>query len=97
MKKHHLLPDKIKQSVRMQFVAPTPSVGEIVRVFKAASTRLIRQHAMHNFAWQRNYYEHIIRDENSLTRIREYIRNNPMQWALDPDNPEKATGQEEAQ
>jgi putative transposase len=38
--------------------------------------------------WQRNYYEHIIRDEQSLNRIREYILNNPVQWDQDPENPE---------
>lgn len=32
--------------------------------------------------WQRNYYEHIIRHENELNRIREYIVNNPLQWKL---------------
>ena len=37
--------------------------------------------------WQRNYYEHIIRDEKELTRIREYIINNPFQWADDENNP----------
>ena len=37
--------------------------------------------------WQRNYYEHVIRDEGSLNRIREYILNNPAQWARDPENP----------
>ena len=37
--------------------------------------------------WQRNYYEHVIRDEESLNRIREYILNNPAQWAFDPENP----------
>ena len=38
--------------------------------------------------WQRNYYEHIIRDEKELNRIREYIVNNPMQWDLDSENPQ---------
>jgi REP element-mobilizing transposase RayT len=38
--------------------------------------------------WQRNYYEHIIRDEQSLNRIREYIANNPLQWALDWEHPD---------
>ena len=37
--------------------------------------------------WQRNYYEHIIRNEESLNHIREYIANNPMQWELDRENP----------
>ncbi len=35
------------------------------------------------FVWQRNYYEHIIRDENELNRIRLYIRNNPLNWEND--------------
>ena len=37
--------------------------------------------------WQRNYYEHIIRDENELNRIREYIIRNPSQWDSDRENP----------
>jgi putative transposase len=37
--------------------------------------------------WQRNYYEHIIRDDISFFKIREYIANNPLQWAMDPENP----------
>jgi REP element-mobilizing transposase RayT len=37
--------------------------------------------------WQRNYYEHIIRDESSLAHIRHYIANNPGQWAHDEENP----------
>jgi hypothetical protein len=38
--------------------------------------------------WQRNYYEHIIRNEKSLNAIREYILNNPARWSDDPENPE---------
>jgi REP element-mobilizing transposase RayT len=37
--------------------------------------------------WQRNYYERIVRDENDLQRIREYILDNPRKWLEDPDNP----------
>jgi REP element-mobilizing transposase RayT len=37
--------------------------------------------------WQRNYYEHIIRTEIALGRIREYIANNPASWATDEENP----------
>ena len=37
--------------------------------------------------WQRNYYEHIIRNEKELNRIREYIQNNPLKWELDRENP----------
>lgn len=39
--------------------------------------------------WQRNYYEHVIRSENELHKIREYIRDNPLQWALDEESPQK--------
>lgn len=38
--------------------------------------------------WQRNYYEHIIRNDNEMNRIREYIINNPFQWDEDEYNPE---------
>ncbi len=36
--------------------------------------------------WQRNYYEHVVRDDVDLRRIREYIVNNPLNWKDDPDN-----------
>ncbi|HKZ46400.1 MAG TPA: hypothetical protein VJ202_03355 [Thermodesulfobacteriota bacterium] len=38
--------------------------------------------------WQRNYYEHIIRNEEDLNEIRGYIINNPLKWELDEENPE---------
>ena len=37
-------------------------------------------------SWQRNYYEHVIRNENALNALRNYIAANPSQWASDPDN-----------
>jgi REP-associated tyrosine transposase len=47
--------------------------------------------------WQRNYYEHIIRNEESLNRIRQYIIENPMRWACERENPEGLPdGKEEA-
>jgi putative transposase len=39
--------------------------------------------------WQRDYYEHIVRDEESLHRIREYTRDNPLRWSLDRENPNR--------
>ena len=44
----------------------------------------------HRYLWQRSYYEHVIRNENSLENIRNYIVNNPAQWELDEDNPANA-------
>jgi putative transposase len=37
--------------------------------------------------WQRNYYEHVVRHEDDLDRIRRYIQDNPRRWAFDRDNP----------
>jgi putative transposase len=54
-----------------------PTLGEIVRTYKAVSKHLIRRTVNSHFAWQRNYYEHVIRDDQSLERIRDYIANNP--------------------
>ena len=41
--------------------------------------------------WQRSYYDHIIRDADSLPRIRQDIVDNPARWAFDRENPEVAT------
>ncbi len=38
--------------------------------------------------WQRGYYEHVIRDDDELKEIRQYILTNPLKWALDLENPE---------
>lgn len=63
------------------------SLAAIVGGFKSASTRLIRQLGIRGFAWQSRYYEHIIRNDASLNRIRQYIRDNPARWVFDHDNP----------
>ena len=41
----------------------------------------------HGRLWQRNYYDHIVRSDESLGDIRRYIRDNPSQWDLDYENP----------
>jgi hypothetical protein len=64
-----------------------PTLGEIIRSFKAVSTREIRGNYYSRFGWQRNYYEHVIRDDDSLNRVREYIINNPSRWDFDRENP----------
>lgn len=40
--------------------------------------------------WQRNYFEHVIRDDDALNRIRRYIDDNPARWEFDDENPQKA-------
>ncbi|MBC2744848.1 MAG: transposase [Desulfosarcina sp.] len=70
------------------------NVPEIVQWFKTMTTneyiRGVKTGLLTPFAgrlWQRNYYEHIIRDDKSLHRIREYIASNPAQWEFDRENP----------
>ena len=64
-----------------------PTLGEIVRAYKAVSVHMIRQTVNPTFGWQRNYYEHVIRNEESLNRIRQYILDNPARWQFDRENP----------
>lgn len=66
---------------------PGMTLGKIVRYYKARSALKIKTMMNVSFYWQRNYYEHIIRDENELLRIRKYINLNPVSWPQDEDNP----------
>jgi len=43
--------------------------------------------------WQRNYFERVIRNENELNKIRQYIQNNPLQWGSDKENPKNLVEQ----
>ncbi|OWY67534.1 transposase [cyanobacterium TDX16] len=72
--------------------AKSPDLPEIIRGFKTFSARQINKirRVSKIPVWQRNYYEHIIRNEESLERIRQYIENNPLSWFMDrlhPANP----------
>ena len=82
----HVRPDSADICVR-----PIP---EIVQWFKTMTTnkyiRGVKQHGWIPFPvqlWQRNYYERIIRNEEELCRIRQYIADNPAQWVHDRENP----------
>ena len=69
--------------------AVSKSLPAIIRGFKSAVTNRINvlRNAPGAPVWQRNFYEHVIRDDESLNRIREYIINNPQRWNLDRENP----------
>ena len=72
--------------IHEQFGKPVAgSIPTIVRAFKSAVTRHINiaRNTPGVPVWQRNYYEHIIRNEKSYLKIAQYIRNNPTQWELD--------------
>ena len=62
-------------------------LGDVVGTYKAAVSRAARRRPM----WQRGYYDHVVRGERDLQRIREYIATNPIRWALDPENPKRGS------
>ena len=59
------------------------SLGTIIGQFKSSCTRRIRSNYVNDFTWQSRFYDHVIRDDMDLQRIRNYIRENPAKWALD--------------
>ncbi len=69
------------------------TLGRIIQGFKSMTTHQyilgVKKQNWPSFPgklWQRNYYEHVIRSEEDLNQVREYIQNNPLNWAFDPEN-----------
>ncbi len=56
------------------------SLSELIGSFKTTSSKLIHQYGKHDFCWQRSFYDHIIRNDEELNRISDYIDKNPMKW-----------------
>ena len=74
-----------------------PTLGDVIGAYKSLTTveyvrgvRTMNWPPFHKRLWQRNYYERVVRDEESLESIRQYILDNPARWSLDPENPNKA-------
>jgi REP element-mobilizing transposase RayT len=75
-----------------------PQLSQVVGWFKTMTTndymRGVRSGDFPAFdrrLWQRDYYDHIIRGDASLERIRQYIVNNPARWAEDEENPNRVS------
>lgn len=66
-----------------------PILGQIIAYYKYKTTKFINasRHTPSVRVWQRNYFEHVIRSQNELNHIRQYILDNPLKWALDRENP----------
>lgn len=64
------------------------SLPVIIRSFKSSVKHWCNKNGFTNFKWQRNYYDHIIRNDLELNSIRQYIINNPLKWHLDKENPD---------
>jgi len=76
-------------AARKGAASSAPTLGAIIRAFKSISAILSNKILNRSGLpfWQRNYYEHVIRDEDELNIIRQYICDNPRNWLDDPDNP----------
>ena len=70
------------------------TLGSIIRGFKIGVTKWTRANTKIHDVWQPNYWEHIVRDEPELNRIREYIHNNPARWELDKLHPGRGDGRD---
>jgi putative transposase len=74
--------------------SPAPTLGQVVGAFKSiVATKWRKRNTPRHSArvWQRNYYERVIRDEEELNRVREYILLNPLKWEFDRENPLRVT------
>jgi len=88
-----IMPNHIHGIIQLQ-ASGGRALSEIIQNFKTSAARRINQLRSGKYlpVWQRNYYEHIIRNEESLQKIRDYIVNNPVSWNQDklhPNNPSK--------
>jgi putative transposase len=84
MKNHFVAAGKTRRPT-----GPKPrSLGAVMAQFKSSVTKRLNDTRQYRGVsmWQRNYYEHVIRDEESLNRIREYIATNAERWDLDREN-----------
>ena len=80
-------------SVGARHASPLPphgvkpqSIGAIVGSYKSSVTKRIGRELQTSGIWQRNYYEHIIRNEAEYSRIHAYIESNPARWIMDDEN-----------
>lgn len=65
-----------------KFGPQSQNLASIIRGFKIGITKYAKMNKI-DFCWQPRYYDHIIRNEIELERIRKYIRENPSQWSID--------------
>lgn len=59
-------------------------LSKVIHGYKSSVTRIIRKQLNNcEFQWQRSFYDHVIRNEKGLEKIREYIQSNPLNWEMD--------------
>jgi len=71
-----------KPKFKNQFGSQSKNLSSIIRGYKSAITTYARKNGI-EFNWQPGFHEHIVRSEEDLNRITEYIINNPIKWEED--------------
>ncbi len=74
-----------KSSPGAQLPSTPGLLSEIVQQYESAVSRWCGGTGYHGFSWQRGFYEHVIRNENDMNDIRNYIVNNPLKWMDDSE------------
>ena len=64
------------------------SLGHVVGCYKTAVSKWSKANGYAEFAWQARFFDHVIRNDRSLSAVREYISTNPLSWELERNNPE---------
>jgi REP element-mobilizing transposase RayT len=75
------------QDERRPFRLQSQSLGSMINQFKSTCTRELRKKGFEGCLWQRRFYERIIRNKTELNRIRQYIKENPIHWQKEIDDP----------
>ena len=70
------------------------ALGDVIGAYKSLTTveyargvKQMKWSPFHKRLWQRNYYEHVVRHDESLQQLQQYLLDNPDQWAFDKENP----------
>ena len=87
-------PHEARATTRVALTEGRAILGRVIGAYKSLTTveytRGIKTYGWPPFErrlWQRNYYEHVVRDDESFRRVRQYIVDNPAQWIFDRENP----------
>jgi REP element-mobilizing transposase RayT len=83
-----LAPTAHSASSTPKAVLKANSLGAIIAAFKSSVTKRINElrRSPGSPVWQRNYFEHIVRNDEEMFQIQEYIESNPLKWELDSEN-----------
>lgn len=85
---HIVMPNHFHAIISFAHPVQTPhgGVSHIINQLKGHCTKQIRSRYLPGFSWHPRFWDHIIRNEDSLKKISEYIRNNPLKWDADEYN-----------